>query len=51
VALARMQAEAQRDGADGVVSLRREELDHGWNGHAIEYLATASALRRFRRAR
>jgi uncharacterized protein YbjQ (UPF0145 family) len=46
VALARMQAEAQRDGADGVVALRRAELDHGWGGQAIEYLATASAVRR-----
>ncbi len=46
VALARMQAEAQRDGADGVVQLRRQELDHGWGGQAVEYLATGSAVRR-----
>jgi uncharacterized protein YbjQ (UPF0145 family) len=46
VALARLQAEAQREGADGVVGLTRAELDHGWNGQAVEYLAVASALRR-----
>jgi uncharacterized protein YbjQ (UPF0145 family) len=46
VALARLQAEAQREGADGVVGLTRSELDHGWNGQAVEYLAVASALRR-----
>jgi uncharacterized protein YbjQ (UPF0145 family) len=46
VAMARMQAEAQRDGADGVLSLRRAEVDHGWGGQAVEYLATASAVRR-----
>jgi uncharacterized protein YbjQ (UPF0145 family) len=46
VALARLQAEAQREGADGVVSLVRAELDHGWNGQAVEYVAVASAVRR-----
>jgi uncharacterized protein YbjQ (UPF0145 family) len=46
VALARMQAEAQREGADGVLSLERAELDHGWNGQAFEYVAIGSAVRR-----
>ncbi|HLI00461.1 MAG TPA: heavy metal-binding domain-containing protein [Acidimicrobiales bacterium] len=46
VALARLQAEAQRDGADGVIALQQSELDHGWGGQAIEYVAVASAVRR-----
>ncbi|HLI01907.1 MAG TPA: heavy metal-binding domain-containing protein, partial [Acidimicrobiales bacterium] len=46
VALARLQAEAQRDGADGVIALQQSELDHGWGGQAVEYVAVASAVRR-----
>jgi uncharacterized protein YbjQ (UPF0145 family) len=46
VALARLQAEVQRDGADGVVGLRHDELDHGWAGQATEYVVTGSAVRR-----
>ncbi len=46
VAVARLQADAQRDGADGVVGLLTCELDHAWSGTAREYLAVASAVRR-----
>jgi uncharacterized protein YbjQ (UPF0145 family) len=46
VALARLQADAQRYGADGVIALRDREIDHDWDGEAIEYLVTGSAVRR-----
>jgi uncharacterized protein YbjQ (UPF0145 family) len=46
VALARLQAEAQRSGAGGVIAVDDAEIDHGWGGEAIEYLVTGSAVRR-----
>lgn len=48
VALARLQADAQREGADGVIGLHASELDHAWAGEAHEYLVTASAVRGLR---
>jgi uncharacterized protein YbjQ (UPF0145 family) len=46
IAMARMQAEAQRDGADGIVGARVSEENHIWGEHAIEFLALGTSIRR-----
>ncbi len=45
IALARMQAEAERDGASGIVGVRMVEDNHVWGEHAIEFLALGTAIR------
>jgi uncharacterized protein YbjQ (UPF0145 family) len=45
IAMARMQAEAERDGASGVVGVRVEENNHVWGAHAIEFLALGTSIR------
>jgi uncharacterized protein YbjQ (UPF0145 family) len=46
IALTRMQAEAQRDGAEGIVGARIIEENHIWGENAIEFLALGGSLRR-----
>lgn len=45
IAMARMQAEAARDGAAGIVGVRVEESTHVWGEHAIEFLALGTSIR------
>ena len=44
LSLSRMQAEAERDGAVGIVGARVEENSHGWGSHVIEYFAVGTAV-------
>ncbi|MDQ6617243.1 MAG: heavy metal-binding domain-containing protein [Actinomycetota bacterium] len=46
IAMARMQAEAERDGASGIVGVRVIENNHVWGAHAIEFLALGTSIRR-----
>jgi uncharacterized protein YbjQ (UPF0145 family) len=50
IALARMQAEAERDGAGGIVGVRVTEENHIWGEHAIEFLAHGTSIRSFEQA-
>jgi uncharacterized protein YbjQ (UPF0145 family) len=45
IAMARMQAEAERDGAMGIVGVRVVEHNHVWGEHAIEFLALGTSIR------
>jgi uncharacterized protein YbjQ (UPF0145 family) len=45
IAMARMQAEAERDGATGIVGVRVVEHNHVWGEHAIEFLALGTSIR------
>ena len=45
IAMARMQAEAERDGATGIVGVRVDENNHVWGEHAIEFLAIGTSIR------
>jgi len=45
IAMARMQAEAERDGASGIVGVRVQEDAHVWGEHAIEFLALGTSIR------
>jgi uncharacterized protein YbjQ (UPF0145 family) len=45
IAMARMQAEAERDGASGIVGVRVTENNHVWGEHAIEFLALGTSIR------
>lgn len=44
LALSRMQAEAEADGAQGIVGVDVEESSHSWSGHVIEYLALGTSI-------
>ena len=46
IAMARMQAEAERDGASGVVGVRVNESTHVWGEHGIEFLALGTSVRK-----
>jgi uncharacterized protein YbjQ (UPF0145 family) len=46
IAIARMQAEAERDGAEGIVGGRVTEENHIWGEDAIEFLALGTSIRR-----
>jgi uncharacterized protein YbjQ (UPF0145 family) len=50
IAMARMQAEAERDGAEGIVGVRVTEENHIWGEHAIEFLALGTSIRRLEQA-
>lgn len=45
LALSRMQAEAEQDGANGIVGARVVETSHGWGSHVIEYFAVGTAVK------
>ena len=45
IAMSRMQAEAERDGASGVLGARVIEEAHVWGDHAIEFLALGTSIR------
>jgi uncharacterized protein YbjQ (UPF0145 family) len=44
LAMTRMQHEAKSLSADGIVSVRLDEHQHGWGGRAIEFLAIGTAI-------
>ncbi len=44
LSLARMQAEAEAEGAEGIVGARVNESSHGWGSHVIEYFAVGTAI-------
>lgn len=44
LAVGRMQAEAAREKADGIIGARVEERNHGWSNHVIEYFAIGTAI-------
>jgi uncharacterized protein YbjQ (UPF0145 family) len=44
LAVARMQAEGEREGAEGIVGVRLEERTHGTGSHIIEYFAVGTAI-------
>lgn len=44
LALSRMQAEAERDGAIGIVGSQVKENSHGWDSHVIEYFAVGTSV-------
>jgi uncharacterized protein YbjQ (UPF0145 family) len=44
LALSRMQAEAEREGAEGIVGAQVNESSHGWGSHVIEYFAVGTAI-------
>jgi len=46
LALTRMQLEAQRAGANGIVGVGVEVANHVWGEHATEFLAVGTAVRR-----
>ncbi len=45
LAMTRMQDEALRLGAEGIVGVRLEEKSHFWGSHVIEFLAVGTAVR------
>ncbi len=44
LSLARMQAEAEQIGADGIVGATLKESSHGWGSHVIEYFAVGTSI-------
>lgn len=44
LALARMQAEAEKEQAVGIVGTQVQESNHGWDHHVIEYFAIGTAI-------
>ncbi len=48
IAMARMYAEAQQLGAEGVVGFSLDEYSHAWGHHAIEFFALGTAVRPLR---
>lgn len=46
LAMSRMQAEAERDGATGIVGVRVTEHRFGWEAHVTEFLALGTSIRR-----
>lgn len=44
LSLARMQAEAEQLGADGIVGATIKENSHGWGSHVIEYFAVGTSI-------
>jgi uncharacterized protein YbjQ (UPF0145 family) len=50
IAMARMQAEGERDGAEGIVGVRVLEETYMWGEDAIEFLALGTSIRRLEHA-
>ncbi|MDT5152054.1 MAG: hypothetical protein QOI01_3787 [Mycobacterium sp.] len=46
LAMSRMQAEAERDGANGVVGVGFEISNYAWGMHTVEFYASGTAVRR-----
>jgi uncharacterized protein YbjQ (UPF0145 family) len=46
LAMSRMQAEAERDGAEGVVGVRYNVHNYVWGSHTLEFYADGTAIRR-----
>jgi uncharacterized protein YbjQ (UPF0145 family) len=44
LAMGRMQTEAERLEAGGLVGVRLNEASHGWGSHVIEFFAVATAV-------
>jgi uncharacterized protein YbjQ (UPF0145 family) len=51
IAMARMQAEAERDGAHGVVGVSLDTSEFVWGPHTMEFYAAGTAVRRVGEAR
>ena len=51
LAMTRMQDEADRLGASGIVGVRLEEKSHQWGSHTIEFLALGTAVTKAQRRR
>jgi len=45
LAMTRMQDEASRLGAQGIVAMRIDQQSHVWGSHVIEFLAVGTAVR------
>lgn len=45
LALSRMQAEAERENAVGIIGAKVSENSHGWDSHVIEYFAIGTAVK------
>jgi len=45
LSISRMQAEAEAEGASGIVGTRIHENSHGWGSHIIEYFSIGTAVR------
>jgi uncharacterized protein YbjQ (UPF0145 family) len=45
LAMSRMQAEAERDGATGVVGVRFRVHNYVWGSHTLEFYADGTAIR------
>lgn len=48
LAMARMQAEAEKLQAEGIVGVKLVEKSHFWGSHVIEFLAVGTAVRPLR---
>ena len=46
LAMARMQGEAERDGANGVVGVHFNIQNYAWGYHTVEFYAAGTAVRR-----
>lgn len=46
LAMSRMQAEAERDGADGVVGVGFQVSNYAWGMHTVEFYAAGTAVRK-----
>jgi uncharacterized protein YbjQ (UPF0145 family) len=46
LAMSRMQAEAERDGASGVVGVGFEISNYAWGHHTVEFYAAGTAVRK-----
>ena len=44
LAVSRMQAEAAREQAEGILGARIDEASHGWGSHVIEFFAIGTAV-------
>jgi uncharacterized protein YbjQ (UPF0145 family) len=49
LAMTRMQAEAERLAAEGIVGVRLLSHPHRWGGHTTEFFAIGTAVRPLRR--
>jgi len=50
LAMSRMQAEAEREEAEGIVGVQVNENNHGWDSHVIEYFSVGTAVTPFQSA-
>ena len=46
LAMSRMQSEAERDGANGIVGVGFDISNYAWGHHTVEFYAAGTAVRR-----